>query len=189
MKWDIATGLGLLHPDFLDERLTDRQYLELVTYYSLCPFGAKRDDWNFANLASMIYHSTPRKNSATMKLDKFRLKFNEPKVKGETRIPTGRYQVLLRNEGRMTKRYAKRFSFHQGMLWLQDVPDFQFIYIHVGNKDDDSEGCLLVGDGQISNVVERGQVTNSVTAYKRLYDKIVKALPNEEVWIEIEDFA
>ncbi len=115
--------------------------------------------------------------------------FNEPKVKGETRIPTGRYQIKLRDQGGMHNRYGKRFNFHQGMLWLQDVPDFTFIYIHVGNKDDDSEGCLLVGDGQISNVVERGQVTNSVTAYKRLYDKIVKALPNEEVWIEIEDFA
>ncbi len=115
--------------------------------------------------------------------------FNEPKVPGETRIPPGRYQIKLRTEGGMTKRYAKRFNFHQGMLWLQDVPDFTFVYIHVGNNDDHSEGCLLVGDGQVSNVVERGQVTNSVTAYKRLYAKIVKALQTEEVWIEIEDFA
>jgi len=116
--------------------------------------------------------------------------FNEPKIPGETRIPPGRYQILLRTEGGMNPRYGKRFSFHEGMIWLQDVPDFTFIYIHVGNKDDDSEGCLLVGDGQISNVVERGQVTNSVIAYRRLYGKIVKALSNdEEVWIEIEDFA
>ena len=113
----------------------------------------------------------------------------EVKVAGETRIPAGRYQIKLRNEGGMTKRYAKRFPWHKGMLWLQDVPGFTFIYIHVGNKDDDSDGCLLVGDGQISNVMERGQITNSVSAYTRLYNRIVKAMETEDVFIEIEDYA
>lgn len=111
------------------------------------------------------------------------------KIAGETRIPAGRYQIKLRTEGGMTQRYGKRFPFHKGMLWLQDVPGFEYIYIHVGNNDDHSEGCLLVGDGQVSNVVERGQVTNSVTAYTRLYNKIVTALETEEVFIEIEDYA
>lgn len=116
--------------------------------------------------------------------------FNEPKIPGETRIPPGRYEIQLRTEGGMARRYAKRFDFHAGMLWLQDVPGFTFIYIHVGNKDDDSEGCLLVGDGQISNVTERGQVMSSVAAYRRLYEKIVNALDGEEqVWITIEDYA
>jgi hypothetical protein len=115
---------------------------------------------------------------------------NEPKIPGETRIPAGRYQIKLRDEGGMVVRYKARFPWHQGMLWLQDVPGFQFIYIHVGNKDDDSDGCLLVGDGQVSNVVERGQVTGSVTAYKRLYTRIVDALGNDEkVWIYIENYA
>lgn len=116
--------------------------------------------------------------------------FNEPKVPGETRIPPGRYQIKLRTEGGMHERYGNRFDFHKGMIWLQDVPDFTFIYIHVGNKDDDSEGCLLVGDGQISNVVERGQVTSSVVAYTRLYKTIVDALDAEEqVWITVESYA
>ena len=116
--------------------------------------------------------------------------YNEPKILGETRIPPGRYQIKLRTEGGMHQRYGARFPWHRGMLWLQDVPGFEWIYIHVGNKDDDSEGCLLVGDGQISNVVERGQVTNSVAAYRRLYNRIVEALSNgEDVWIDIEDYA
>jgi len=116
--------------------------------------------------------------------------FNEPKIPGETRIPPGKYQIMLRTEGGMNERYGKRFDFHVGMLWLQMVPGFTFIYIHVGNKDDDSEGCLLVGDGQNSNVIERGQVTSSVVAYTRLYEHIVSALTlNEEVWITVEDYA
>ena len=116
--------------------------------------------------------------------------YNEPKIPGETRIPAGRYQIKLRTEGGMHKRYIERFlPWHGGMLWLQDVPGFTFIYIHVGNKDDDSEGCILVGDGQISNVIDRGMVTTSVAAYRRLYEKIHPAIMNGEVWIRIGDVA
>lgn len=115
--------------------------------------------------------------------------YNEPKIPGETRIPAGRYEIKLRTEGGMHQRYGQRFDFHRGMLHLQDVPGFTFIYIHVGNKDDDSEGCILVGDGQISNVVERGQVTSSVLAYKRLYEAIHAELKEYVVWITIEDVA
>ncbi len=116
--------------------------------------------------------------------------FNEPKIKGETRIPPGRYQIKFRDEGGMIVRYKQRFSWHRGMLWLQDIPDFTFVYIHVGNKDDDTDGCLLVGDGQVSNVIERGQVSSSVAAYTRVYEKIATALEaDEEVWITVEDYA
>jgi len=113
--------------------------------------------------------------------------YNEPKIPGETRIPPGRYQIKLRDEGGMTQRYAKRFDFHMGMLHLQDVPDFKYVYIHTGNNDDHSEGCILVGDGQIQNVTERGMVTTSVAAYTRLYEMIIGAFALEEVWITIED--
>jgi len=115
--------------------------------------------------------------------------FSVAKISGETRIPAGRYEIKLRNEGGMIKRYQKRFDWHQGMLWLQDVPNFQYIYIHVGNKDDDTDGCILVGDGQISNVLERGQVTSSVLAYRRLYENILGALSENTVWITVEDYA
>ena len=111
--------------------------------------------------------------------------FNEPKVPGETRISSGRYQILLRTEGGMHSRYTDRFDFHKGMLWLQDVPDFTFIYLHTGNNDDHSEGCILTGDGQVQNVTERGQVTSSVAAYTRLYEVITEELLQEEVWITI----
>jgi len=112
------------------------------------------------------------------------------KVPEETRIPEGRYQIKLRTEGGMHSRYTDRFSFHRGMLWLQDVPDFEWIYIHTGNTDDHSEGCLLTGDGAMQNVTEDGRVVSSVAAYTRLYEKVVAAiLGGEEVWITIADFA
>jgi hypothetical protein len=113
--------------------------------------------------------------------------FNEPKVFGETRIPPGRYRIDVRTEGSMYPRYKARFSpWHQGMLWLRNVPNFKYVYIHVGNKDDDTDGCILVGDGQMSNLVERGQVTASVSAYKRLYPQVLNAIMDgEEVFITV----
>ena len=114
---------------------------------------------------------------------------NEPKVPGETRIPAGRYRILLRKEGGMNARYTEKFDGHAGMLWLQDVPDFTWVYIHYGNYHGDTEGCILVGDGCQSNVFEDGMVMSSVVAYTRLYDGIVAALHDgEQVWINIEDF-
>lgn len=115
---------------------------------------------------------------------------NEPKVPGETRIPAGRYRVGLRGRGGMNDRYSKKFDWHRGMLWLQDVHDFTFVYIHYGNYHGDTEGCILVGDGSQSNVEEDGMVTSSVTAYTRLAQEIYAAYDDgDEVWINIEDFA
>ena len=115
---------------------------------------------------------------------------NEPKVPGETRIPAGEYQIKFRDEGGMIQRYKQRFPWHKGMLWLQDVPGFEWVYIHVGNKDDDTDGCLLVGDGQRTIVSERGSVQSSVAAYRRLYDIIARELDGGgEVFIDIEDYA
>lgn len=115
--------------------------------------------------------------------------YNSPKIPKETRIPPGKYEINLRNEGGMTARYAERFDFHKGMLWLQNVPGFEFVYIHIGNDDDDTEGCILVGDGAQSNILDDGMVTSSVNAYKRLYREITQALQDEQVFITIQDFA
>src|SRR3989304_4581521 len=73
--------------------------------------------------------------------------YREVKVKGETRIPSGTYKILLRKEGGFHEKYLTKYpASHKGMLWLQEVPGFQYILIHVGNTDLDSAGCLLVGD-------------------------------------------
>lgn len=116
--------------------------------------------------------------------------FNEPKVAGETRIPAGRYRIKLRAEGGMHAGYAKRFGFHRGMLWLQDVPGFEWVYIHTGNLDDETEGCILVGDGAGQNVTEEGRLLGSVAAYTRLYQEIATALDGgQDVWLAIQDMA
>jgi hypothetical protein len=95
---------------------------------------------------------------------------------GETRIPAGTYEIKLRTVGGFHGRYKRRFSFHRGMLWLQDVPNFQYVLIHIGNVDDDTAGCLLVGDAAVQNVTGTGRINRSAKAYERVYQKIVVPL-------------
>lgn len=114
----------------------------------------------------------------------------EQKVPGETRIPAGIYEIKLRAAGGMHKHYSAKFPWHVGMLWLQDVPGFEWIYIHPGNTDKHTEGCILVGDGAVSNVIGRGSISASQQAYERLYKKIVAALQSgEPVYIHVSDYA
>lgn len=116
--------------------------------------------------------------------------YREIKVPGKTRIPAGRYEIKFRTEGGMHTRYLNRFDFHQGMLELQDVPDFKWIYIHPGNRHEHTEGCILTGDGAQSNVIDDGAVTSSVSSYERLYKEIVQLFDlNKRVFIAIEDVA
>lgn len=93
------------------------------------------------------------------------------KVMHETRIPAGAYKVKLREFGGHHEKYKLKFpDFHKGMLWLQEVPGFKDILIHIGNTDDDSSGCILVGKGYLN-----GKITESTKAYISLYKKVVKA--------------
>ena len=112
------------------------------------------------------------------------------KVQGETRVPAGTYNITLRTEGGFNKKYSKRFpGIHKGMLWVRDVPNFEYILIHCGNTDDHSAGCLLVGDSQENNIIIKdGFIGKSTNAYKRIYRPIAKALERgEEVTITYTD--
>ena len=109
------------------------------------------------------------------------------KVKGETMIPYGCYEIKLRKEGGFHKKYSERFSnIHDGMLHIVDVPNFEHILIHCGNTDEHSSGCLLVGDNQENNgLISNGFIGKSSQAYKRIYPPILYALQKEEkVFIE-----
>jgi hypothetical protein len=110
----------------------------------------------------------------------------EVKVWGETRIPAGRYLLSLRDVGPLHERYKERFGeAHRGMLWLRDVPGFEYICIHIGNDEDDTGGCPLVGYG-----VDRvgGRLTDSLLAYSAIYGPIADAIESKEAWITITDY-
>ena len=108
--------------------------------------------------------------------------FREDKVAGETRVPSGTYKVTLRTVGGFHGRYDKKYGeMHKGMLWVRDVPNFEYILIHTGNTDEHTAGCLLLGDSQQANFGNSdGFVGSSTQAYKRVYPSIAKALEEGE---------
>lgn len=119
--------------------------------------------------------------------------YREEKVKHETRIPAGTYAIQFRTEGGFHSKYLKKFKspFHKGMLHLQNVPGFEYILIHGGNDDDDTSGCLLVGNDAKSNVSgkSKGKILDSVQAYKKIYPPIADALEaGKSVGIEYIDY-
>lgn len=107
--------------------------------------------------------------------------FRAVKVKGETRIPSGTYKV--------GKRYSPSKSprFGHDMLWIKDVPGFEYILIHTGNFESDSEGCLIVGT-KIGTLNGKRAVLNSGVAYFKIYPIISDAIDRgEDVEIKYMD--
>ena len=111
------------------------------------------------------------------------------KIRGETRIDSGIYSLALRAEGGKHSDYLKRYGpdFHKGMLWLQDVPEFTFVYIHPGNKRSHTLGCVLTGDSVNNNQLADGFLGASRAAYERIYPSISAAIQDDQVNIRIRD--
>ena len=115
----------------------------------------------------------------------------DEKVSGETRVPAGTYDLVLRTVGGFHSRYSKKYGeMHKGMLWVWDVPNFEYILIHTGNTDEHTAGCLLVGDSQQTNFgSSNGFIGSSVNAYKRIYPAIAEAIEQgEKVTITYTNF-
>lgn len=83
------------------------------------------------------------------------------KVHGETRIPAGTYRVDLRISPKFTPVYGHK------MLWIKDVPGFEYVLFHKGNTDKDTMGCVLVG-----KTFEKDTITQSKLAYDVFYKKV-----------------
>lgn len=77
------------------------------------------------------------------------------KVYGETAIPRGTYEIVLT--------YSPRFK--KILPLLLKVPGYEGVRIHTGNKPEDTDGCLIVGErySKIPNYV-----INSRTALDKL---------------------
>ena len=115
--------------------------------------------------------------------------YRAEKVKHETRIPAGTYEMALRKVGGFHQRYEKRFNdIHKGMLELIGVPNFQYILIHCGNTDEHTSGCILVGQTQEYGKKD-GWIGRSTQAYFDVYPMIAQALEDgEDVQIEVTDY-
>lgn len=92
------------------------------------------------------------------------------KVYGQTAIPTGTYSITLNV---ISPKFKDRSwaKFCNGKLpRLLNVPGYDGVLIHVGNKPEDTLGCILVGYNKI-----KGQLINSTEAFKKLYSVLDKS--------------
>lgn len=86
------------------------------------------------------------------------------KVPSETAIPTGTYNVTMNIQSPKFKSKAA-YAFCNGYLpRLLNVKGFDGILIHIGNTQNASAGCILVGQNKVV-----GQVINSTETFKKLY--------------------
>lgn len=108
--------------------------------------------------------------------------YRAQKVKKHTRIWAGEYKVSYSDvnpeHSSITKRYRTKDStkdFFDRHIEIHGVDQFDGIYIHIGNNERHTEGCLLVGDGLNTS---GGDVvlTHSTGAFTRFYKKVTAEL-------------
>jgi len=115
------------------------------------------------------------------------------KVKKETRIPAGIYPIdfhISAPPTRLTQKYRNRkslkgiFTHH---LEVKNVPDFNNVYLHIGNDHGDTDGCILMANGISADTLHKS-IVSSEKAYISFYQKIRKRLEQgEKVRIIIHD--
>ena len=114
-----------------------------------------------------------------------------PKLKGETRIPAGRYRITLNKSlTPKTEEYRKNYAWFVWHMMLNDVHGFTGIYIHIGNSDEDTDGCLLLGDNATNIAVYKTgrSITESKNAFERFYKKYYPLLDSDvPIYITVID--
>ena len=97
-------------------------------------------------------------------------KIRDVKIKHETCIPAGTYEVIMN--------YSDRFK--RPLPLLLNVPNFVGIRIHAGNSKLDTSGCLLLG-----SKVKNDKLVNSKMTVESFIELLKTTLPKEKVKITI----
>jgi hypothetical protein len=98
--------------------------------------------------------------------------FRTVKVNKETRIPAGKYELRTRKEGGFYERYynhknqaIQRLTRKYGVIHITNVPNFKYVLIHIGNDEEDTSGCVLIGNKADNNSNKEGWIAESTNAY------------------------
>lgn len=100
-----------------------------------------------------------------MSLDEIKHK----KVYGKTAIPRGKYVIDMDTISPRFKDRSWAKQWNGKLPRLKSVPGYEGVLIHVGNTQEDTSGCILVGENKI-----KGQVINSTTIFNKLMELLTK---------------
>ena len=107
---------------------------------------------------------------------------NGVKIYGKTAIPAGRYRITMDIVSDKFRNRSWARPYNGKLPRLLNVPNFEGVLIHVGNRPEDTLGCILVGNNRA-----KGMVLDSIRRFKELMDILIPANQSgEEIWITIE---
>lgn len=114
-------------------------------------------------------------------------KIKEVKIPKHTAIPTGEFKLTVNTWGGKNVDYKRILGdMHKGMIEIDGLPNFDNVYIHIGNTTTDTAGCPLCGLGFLR---ANGDyiVTHSRDAYRIIYPKLLALANKAENKIIIEN--
>jgi len=87
-----------------------------------------------------------------------------------------------------TIQYRTKYPWFHDHIEITNVKDFKSVYIHIGNVDEDTDACLIIGDTANNNNVSTGEITTSTVCFKRFYEEVYPHLKSGgKAFIEIRD--
>lgn len=102
------------------------------------------------------------------------------KIPSKTAIPRGTYKITL---DVVSPKYSKRdyyIKVCKGKVpRILNVKGFEGILLHTGNTEEDSTGCIILGENKV-----KGKVINSRVTFEKFYKELLKDKDN--ITIEIK---
>lgn len=104
------------------------------------------------------------------------------KVYGNTAIPYGTYKIDMDTISPKFKDRTWAKPYNGKLPRLLNVKGFDGVLIHVGNTEQDTLGCLIVGENKL-----KGKVINSTITFNNLMDRLLEShIAGEEIHITIK---
>lgn len=127
------------------------------------------------------------------------------KIKGETRIDNGVYVMglrfspkfsgsyyrddageIIRANKRTTEALKRRYHTTHELIWVKDVPNFEYILWHWGNTDDQTNGCYLVGSS-FGMLGDQEGIYSSRKKYEEIYPEIWRSIRKGTVYVHYRE--
>ena len=88
----------------------------------------------------------------------------------------------------MNQQYERKFEeIHEGMLEIVGIPNFRYVYLHVGNHHEHTAGCPLLGMSYGRDKQFHFQVTSSSLAYAKVYPVLLEMVMTKPAVLQVEN--